>query len=210
LLQMIVLNMAFNRKDSFYKQAKREGKRSRAIYKIEEIDQRFRIFKKGQKILELGAAPGGWMEYIAQRVGTSGAVLGLDLLTIADLKSPPCITMVADILADDTGARIDALVSPPFAGVVSDLAPNLTGIKATDQANSIAILESALELGLERLSQGGFFICKVFQGSELKPFQNRLKKIFAKTTLAKPKASRKTSTEIYLVATGYAGKTSPQ
>ncbi len=199
--------MAFNRKDSYYKQAKREGKRSRAIYKIEEIDQRFRVFKKGQKILELGAAPGGWMEYIAQRVGPSGMVLGLDLLPIAKLKSPPCLTLIADILAPDTGARIDDLVSPPFAGIVSDLAPNLTGIKATDQANSIAILESALQLGLERLNQGGFFIGKVFQGSELKPFKNRLQALFAKTTLAKPKASRKTSTEIYLVATGYAGNT---
>ena len=197
--------MAFNRKDSYYKQAKREGKRSRAIYKIEEIDQRFRLFKKGQKILELGAAPGGWMEHIARRVGTSGAVLGLDLLTITDLKSPPCQTLVADILAPDTGARIDALVSPPFAGVVSDLAPNLTGIKATDQANSIAILEAAAKLGLERLNPGGFFICKVFQGSELKQFQTQMKKNFQKIILAKPKASRKTSAEIYLVATGYVG-----
>ena len=191
-------------------QAKREGKRSRAIYKIEEIDQRFRIFKKGQKILELGAAPGGWMEYIARRIGSSGSVLGLDLQTITNLKSPPCQTLVADILAPDTGARIDALVSPPFAGVVSDLAPNLTGIKATDQANSIAILEAGLELSLKRLEVGGFFICKVFQGSELKQFQLQLKKIFSKTTLVKPKASRKTSTEIYLVATGYDGSISCQ
>ncbi|MCK5915878.1 MAG: RlmE family RNA methyltransferase [Deltaproteobacteria bacterium] len=202
--------MAFNRKDSYYMQAKREGKRSRAIYKIEEIDQRFRIFKKGQKILELGAAPGGWMEYIARRIGSSGSVLGLDLQTITNLKSPPCQTLVADILAPDTGARIDALVSPPFAGVVSDLAPNLTGIKATDQANSIAILEAGLELSLKRLKVGGFFICKVFQGSELKQFQLQLKKIFSKTTLVKPKASRKTSTEIYLVATGYDGSISCQ
>ncbi len=202
--------MAFNRKDSYYKQAKREGKRSRAIYKIEEIDQRFRFFKRGQKILELGAAPGGWMEYIARRVGTSGHILGLDLLTISELPSPPCQTLVADILAPDTGARIDALVNPPFDGVVSDLAPNLTGIKATDQANSIAMLEAATELGLERLKKSGFLICKVFQGSELKQFQLQMKNRFQKITLAKPKASRKTSSEIYLVATGYAGKTSCQ
>jgi len=202
--------MAFNRKDSYYKQAKREGKRSRAIYKIEEIDQRFRVFKRGQKILEFGAAPGGWMEYIAQRVSTSGHVLGLDLLTISELQSPPCQTLVADILAPDTGTRIDALVSPPFDGVVSDLAPNLTGIKATDQANSIAMLEAATKLGLERLKKGGFLICKVFQGSELKQFQLQIKNSFHKITLAKPKASRKTSSEIYLVATGYAGKTNCQ
>ncbi len=202
--------MAFNRQDGFYKKAKREGKRSRATYKIEELDQRFKVFRKGQKILELGAAPGGWMEYIAKRVGVTGYVLGLDLQNIADLPSPPCITLVADILAPETGPLIDSLVTPPFDGAVSDLAPNLTGIKATDQANSIAILETALELVKERLAEGGFFICKVFQGNELKSFQQQLKNCFAKVTLAKPKASRKTSAEIYLVATGYTGIISSQ
>ena len=202
--------MAFNRKDGYYRQAKREGKRSRATYKIEELDHRFKVFKKGQKILELGAAPGGWMEYIAKRVGSSGSVLGLDLQTITDLPSPPCKTLVADILDPETGARIDSLVDPPFDGAVSDLAPNLTGIKATDQANSIAILETALKLVKERLVADGFFICKVFQGNELKSFQLQLKCCFAKVTLAKPKASRKTSAEIYLVATGYDGTIKPQ
>ncbi len=202
--------MAFNRQDGYYRQAKREGKRSRATYKIEELDQRFRIFKKGQKILELGAAPGGWMEYIAKRVGVSGSVLGLDLQTITDLPSPPCKTLVADILEPETGTRIDNLVTPPFDGAVSDLAPNLTGIKATDQANSIAILETALNLVKKRLVDGGFFICKVFQGNELKSFQLQLKNCFAKVTLAKPKASRKTSAEIYLVATGYDSNIKPQ
>ena len=195
--------MAFNRKDGYYRQAKREGKRSRATYKIEELDQRFRVFKKGQKILELGAAPGGWMEYIAKRVGRAGSILGLDLQAITNLPSPPCKTLIADILDPETGDLIDALVTPPFDGAVSDLAPNLTGIKATDQANSIAILETALKLVEKRLADGGFFICKVFQGNELKSFQLQLKNRFAKVTLAKPKASRKTSTEIYLVATGY-------
>ncbi len=202
--------MAFNRQDSYYKQAKREGKRSRATYKIEELDQRFKIFRKGQKILELGAAPGGWMEYIAKRVGVTGSILGLDLQNIAGLPSPPCKTLVADILNPETGARIDALIAPPLDGAVSDLAPNLTGIKATDQANSIAILEAALDLVKKRLAKGGFFICKVFQGNELKTFQLQLKKCFAKVTLAKPKASRKTSAEIYLVATGYDGNISFQ
>lgn len=202
--------MAFNRKDGYYRQAKREGKRSRATYKIEELDNRFKLFKKGQKILELGAAPGGWMEYIAKRVGVSGVVLGLDLQAIAELPSPPCKTLVADILDPETGSRIDALIAPPIDGAVSDLAPNLTGIKATDQANSIAILEQALFLAKERLSAGGFFICKVFQGNELKPFQLQLKSCFNKVVLAKPKASRKTSTEIYLVATGYEGNINSQ
>ncbi|MBN2808917.1 MAG: RlmE family RNA methyltransferase [Deltaproteobacteria bacterium] len=202
--------MAFNRKDSYYQQAKREGKRSRAAYKIEELDQRFKVFKKGQKILELGAAPGGWMEYIAQRVGVSGIVLGLDLLAIAQLPSPPCKTLIADILDPTTGDRIDALLPPPLDGAVSDLAPNLTGIKATDQANSIAILEKALLLVKERLAPGGFFICKVFQGDELKSFQLQLKSCFSQVTLAKPKSSRRTSAEIYLVATGYDGSSKRQ
>jgi 23S rRNA (uridine2552-2'-O)-methyltransferase len=202
--------MAFNRKDGYWKQAKREGKRSRAAYKLEEIDQRFRLFKKGQKILELGAAPGGWMEYIAGRIGPGGRILGLDLQKISGLPAPPCLTLVADILAPETGSRIDELLPPPLDGAVSDLAPNLTGIKATDQANSIAILEQALELVRPRLKNNGFFLCKVFQGGELKSFQQQLEKDFHRVTRAKPRASRKSSAEIYLVATGYAGRTRPQ
>jgi len=202
--------MAYKRKDGYWKQAKREGKRSRAAYKLEEIDQRFRLFKPGQKILELGAAPGGWMEYIAGRIGNSGRVLGLDLQTISGLPDPPCRTLVADILAPETGSQIDELLPPPLDGAVSDLAPNLTGIKATDQANSIAILKKALELVQPRLKTRGFFLCKVFQGSELKPFQRELGRYFRQVTLAKPRASRKSSAEIYLVASGYAGSTSRQ
>ena len=202
--------MAFNRKDGYWKQAKREGKRSRAAYKLEEIDQRFRLFRKGQKILELGAAPGGWMEYIATRLGPDGRVLGLDLQPIRDLPAPPCLTLVADILLPETETRIDELMPPPIDGAVSDLAPNLTGIRATDQANSIAMLEKARELVEPRLADNGFFLCKVFQGSELKPFQKRLERDFRKVVLAKPRASRKSSTEIYLVATGYAGRSRRQ
>ncbi|MBN2706820.1 MAG: RlmE family RNA methyltransferase [Deltaproteobacteria bacterium] len=202
--------MAFNRKDSYYQKAKREGKRSRANYKIEELDQRFRVFKKGQKILELGAAPGGWMEYIADRIGPAGTILGLDLLPIAELPSPPCQTLIADITAPETGPRIDALVPDCFSGAVSDLAPNLTGIRSTDQANSLDILRKALNLVKPRLLQNGFFICKVFHGEELKDFELELKAIFQKVTLAKPKASRKTSSEMYLVATGYSGSSNRQ
>ena len=197
--------MAFNRKDGYYRQAKREGKRSRAIYKIEELDRRFKLFRKGQKILELGAAPGGWSEYIAGRIGPSGRLLGLDLLEIRGLPSPPCLTLVADILAPTTGDQIDQLLPPPLAGAVSDLAPNLTGIRATDQANSIAIMEAALKLVEPRLKAGGFFVCKLFQGPELKAFQRRVGARFRQTTLAKPRSSRKSSTEIYLVARDYIG-----
>jgi len=202
--------MAFKRKDGYWKQAKREGKRSRAAYKLEEIDHRFRLFRKGQKILELGAAPGGWMEYVAGRIGPGGRILGIDLQAIKGLPTPPGMTLVADILTPETGDRIDELLPPPLDGAISDLAPNLTGIKATDQANSITILKKARELVEPRLADGGFFICKVFQGSELKSFQHELQRNFRRVTLAKPRASRKSSSEIYLVASGYDGRTRRQ
>ncbi len=197
--------MAFNRKDGYYRQAKREGKRSRAVYKIEELDRRFKFFKRGQKILELGAAPGGWSEYIAGRIGPGGRLLGLDLREIAGLPSPPCLTLRADIRAPETGKRIDALLPPPLDGAVSDLAPNLTGIRATDQANVIAILEATLTLIRPRLAPGSFFVCKLFQGPELKTFEKRIAGAFRKLVRAKPRSSRKSSSELYLVARGYHG-----
>lgn len=195
--------MAFKRKDGFYYKAKKEGLRSRAAFKIEQLHQRHRLFKKGSRILELGAAPGGWMQIIARLVGPRGLVIGIDLLPITGLNQAPCRTIQADILDSGLKEKIEALSSLKFNGVVSDIAPNLSGIKMADQLRSQELTSQALELATTFLQPGGFFLCKVFQQEALKAFQRDVGRRFKKVTLTKPEASRKSSAELYLIAKGY-------
>ena len=195
--------MAFNRKDGFYHKAKREGLRSRAAFKIEQLHQRHRLFKKGAGILELGAAPGGWMQIIARLVGPQGLVIGIDLLPITGLDQTPCHTIQADILAPELMEKIKAITTRKFDGVISDIAPNLSGIKMADQLRSQELTSQALELAVTFLQSGGFFLCKVFQQEGLKSFQREVGRKFKKTILTKPEASRKSSAELYLIAMGY-------
>jgi len=197
--------MAFNRKDGFYHKPKREGLRSRAAFKIEQLHQRHRLIRKGARILELGAAPGGWMQLIARLVGPRGLVLGIDLLPIAGLDQAPCRTLQADILDPELAAKIKAITDHRFDGVISDIAPNLSGIKMADQQRSQELTSQALELATTFLQPGGFFLCKVFQQEGLKAFQREVGRRFRKVILTKPEASRKSSAELYLIALGYHG-----
>lgn len=195
--------MAFNRKDGFYHKAKREGLRSRAAFKIEQLHQQHRLFKKGSRILELGAAPGGWMQIIARLVGPHGLVIGIDLLPITDLDQTPCHTIQADILDSGLKEKVATITSQKFDGVISDIAPNLSGIKMADQQRSQELTSQALELAATFLKPGGFFLCKVFQQEGLKAFQREVGRRFKKVIITKPEASRKSSAELYLVARGY-------
>ena len=197
--------MAFNRKDGFYYKAKREGLRSRAAFKIEQLHQRHRLFRKGAKILELGAAPGGWMQIIARLVGPQGLIIGIDLLPITGLEQNPCHTLQADILDQELAAKIRTITSQPFDGVISDIAPNLSGIKTADQERSRELTSQALELAATFLKPGGFFLCKVFQQEGLKTFQREVDHRFKKVILTKPEASRKSSAELYVIALGFLG-----
>jgi 23S rRNA (uridine2552-2'-O)-methyltransferase len=195
--------MAFKRKDGFYYKAKRERLRSRAAFKIEQLHQRHQLFRKGSRILELGAAPGGWMQIIARLVGPQGLIIGIDLLPITGLEQAPCHTIQADILAAELMEKIKAITTRKFDGVISDIAPNLSGIKIADQLRSQELTSQALELAATFLQPGGFFLCKVFQQEGLKAFQREVGRKFKKVILTKPEASRKSSAELYLVALGY-------
>ena len=195
--------MAFKRKDGFYYKAKKAGLRSRAAYKIEQLHQRHQLFKKGSRILELGAAPGGWMQIIARLVGPRGLVIGIDILPITGLDQAPCHTLLADILDPELATKIRTITSQPFDGVISDIAPNLSGIKMADQQRSRELTSQALELAATFLKPGGFFLCKVFQQEGLKSFQREVGRQFKKVILTKPEASRKSSAELYLIALGY-------
>ena len=143
------------------------------------------------------------MQIIARLVGPRGLVIGIDLLPITGLDQSPCHTLQADILDDDLKEKIEAITTQPFNGVISDIAPNLSGIKMADQQRSQELTSQALELAVTFLQPGGFFLCKVFQQEGLKAFQREVGRQFKKVILTKPEASRKSSAELYLIALGY-------
>ena len=189
----------YDRKDSFYNKAKKEGYPARSAYKLIELDKKFGILKSGYKIVDLGCAPGGWLK-VAEEKRVSA--VGIDLL---DLQYEPGshVTFVkGDFLERKNQEKILELLQGPVDWVLSDMSPNITGIKFKDTAASIELCEAALSFGKETLKKGGGLIVKLFPGPELEPFKKQLKQFFTKVVPYIPEATRKTSTEIYLVAIG--------
>ena len=193
--------------DPYVAQAKRDGYRSRAAYKLLEIDRRYRILKSGQRILDLGAAPGGWAQVAAQKVGVAagnGKIVGVDLLPIDPLAGVHF--EVLDFLAPEAPDRLKALLDGPADLVLSDMAANTTGHKKTDHLRIIALLELAIDFATEVLADGGSFLAKVFQGGTEGELLRRLKSDFAAVHHVKPSASRAGSAELYVLATGFRGR----
>jgi 23S rRNA (uridine2552-2'-O)-methyltransferase len=193
--------------DPYVAAAKREGWRSRAVYKIIELDERFHMFKPGQKILDLGAAPGGWAQYAARKVGSAdgrGRVIGIDLLDIEPIAGVEFTVM--DFLAPDAPDRLREMLGGDADGVMSDMAANTTGHKKTDHLRIVHLAELAAEFAREVLAPGGFFVAKVFQGGAEGDLLAALKRDYALVRHVKPKASRADSAELYVLATGFRGK----
>ena len=193
------MSKPYDPKDFYYRKAKKEGLRARSAYKIEEIAERFRLLKSGMAVLDLGAAPGGWLQVMADRVGQGGAVVGVDLVPIAAVGKRQVKTAVLDIRAPDFKQRLDELHPGPFALVTSDMAPKTTGIKAADEARSLELAGLALETARRTLAPGGAFVCKVFMGSGFDDFLKACKASFAKTKVVRPEATRGRSFEHYVV-----------
>lgn len=192
--------------DPYVAAAKREGWRSRAVYKIIELDERFHLFKPGQKIVDLGAAPGGWAQYVAKKVQSAtgqGKVVGIDLLAIEPIAGVEFAVM--DFLAEDAPERLRAMLGGEADGVMSDMAANTTGHKKTDHLRIVHLAELAAEFAREVLAPGGFFVAKVFQGGAEGELLATLKRDFATVRHVKPKASRADSAELYVLATGFRG-----
>lgn len=191
-------------KDPYVKQANREGARSRAVYKIAEIDQRDKLFRPGMVVVDLGAAPGGWSEYAAPRLAPDGRLIALDMLPIAPILGVELLQgdfteqRVLDLLLDRLqGGRVDL--------VMSDLAPNMIGVASADQARSMYLAELALEFSAKTLRRGGGLLTKVFQGEGFASHHQALRRAFTRVATRKPKASRRESREVYLLATGFNG-----
>ena len=183
--------------------AKREGYRSRAAFKLLEIDEKFHILKPGQKIVDLGAAPGGWSQIAAQKVGPKGRIVGIDLLPIDPMAGVEFIQL--DFLDESAPGRLVEMLGGPADLVMSDMAANTTGHKKTDHLRIIGLAEAAIYFAREVLAPGGAFVAKVFQGGTENQLLNDLKRDFAVVRHVKPAASRADSAELYVLATGFRG-----
>jgi 23S rRNA (uridine2552-2'-O)-methyltransferase len=191
--------MAYNRKDHFFEKAKKENFAARSIYKLDEIDQRFRLIKSGDSVLDLGCAPGSWSQYCAKKVGEKGRVLGVDLQSVK-LTLPNALFLQADIHDVNWDEVFEKYgIEKQFDSVISDMAPRTTGVKFVDQARSLELCEFALSIAMERLKVGGHFICKLFHGEAFEQLRDQLRKSFEKVEILRPESTRKESKEIFLI-----------
>lgn len=196
----------YERKDHFYKKAKKEGLASRAAYKLLEIQKKFRILREGDTLLELGAAPGGWLQILSKAVGPRGVVIGVDLLPLK-IQTPANVTFWQKNIEEDffleslaaflknRGRALDA--------VLSDISPNLSGIAFRDTALSAGLAQKVFEIARSFLKPGGHLLIKIFPGEEAAALKKELRAAFEKLETFIPEATRKASSEVYLVAKGF-------
>jgi 23S rRNA (uridine2552-2'-O)-methyltransferase len=191
--------LSYNPKDHYFKKAKQENFAARSVFKLQEIDQKYKILRPGQTVLDLGASPGSWSQYASQKVGSSGRVLGVDLSPV-NVKLPNAVFIQADLRdlnLEDVFTQHGFV--PPFDLVLSDMAPKTTGIRLTDQARSFELCELALNIAKKFLKPNGAFVCKLFHSDDFTELRDLIKKDFQKFEAVKPDSTRKISKEIFLV-----------
>jgi len=188
--------------DKYVNQAKLDGMRSRAAYKLQEINKRDKLINSGMTVVDLGAAPGGWSQFAAGIVGTKGKVIAMDILPMDSLENVEFVQ--GDFNEPIILERLlELTVNQPVGLVMSDMAPNISGINSMDQARMMNLADLALDLARQVLMPDGDFLIKMFQGSGIDEFKKELKTIFKKVLIRKPDASRSRSREIYILARGY-------
>ena len=192
--------MAERKNDPYHRMAKEQGYRSRAAFKLIQLNERFGFFRGAKYILDLGASPGGWLQVASEAVGPDGLVLGVDLEKIQDTDFENVKTIVGDILNDDVVDEILRVIPSRMDVVLSDLAQNVSGSWDLDQYRQIELAKKALSVSMKVLKRDGYFVVKVFQGSEYDNFMKEMKGAFKSVKVHKPKASRKGSAELFLVA----------
>lgn len=198
----------FKKNDAYFRKAKKEGFAARSIYKLEEIDERFGIIRKGNAVLDLGCAPGSWMQYAARKAGPEGVVVGIDL-TAVKIALPAHAHAIQQDLYD---LDLEALrqYAHRFDVVLSDAAPKTTGIPFADQARSAELVRHSLVICRDLLKRNGRWIAKVFQGEDLPDLQAEARACFSALKVQKPKSSRDRSVEVFLVGTGYRPENVPK
>lgn len=195
--------MAYQRKDHYYKKAKKEGKPSRAAYKIEQIQKRLKLIKKGDIVIDLGCSPGGWLLEISKMVGHNGTVVGVDLDALRVEVPKNGAFILGDIMNPDAINQICLRLTRDADVIVSDIAPSLSGISFKDAYHSYELASRALEICRGILKEDGSFIVKVFPGKELEGYRRLMQKSFKRIVAIIPPATRKTSSELYLVGIGH-------
>ncbi len=189
--------------DPYVARAKRDGYRSRAAYKLIEIDEKYHVLKSGARVVDLGAAPGGWSEIAAKRVGTKGRVVALDILEMKPIAGVEFLHL--DFLDNAAPDRLKGMLGGKADVVLSDMAANTTGHRQTDHLRIMALAEAAVPFAREVLNAGGSFLCKVLQGGTEAALLAELKRDFETVKHVKPPASRTDSAELYLLARGFRG-----
>jgi len=196
------------KKEGYYKMAKKEGYRARSAYKLSQINDKYRILREGAAVADLGCAPGGWSQILVEAVGQKGIVIGVDLQRTKGI--PGAHFIQGDFMKRDTHERLSALLGTKgrsdLDAVVSDMAPDMSGNYELDQIRSIQLAEMALDFAEKHLRDGGHFACKVFEGADFQQFRNEVKSRFRSLYFYHPPASRKSSSEIYVIAKGFKGE----
>lgn len=190
------------RHDHFHQKAKQAGFRARAVFKLEELDKQFNLLRPGNRVLDLGCAPGSWLQYARTRIGERGAMVGLDREPLAQ-QLPGARLLAGDVHTIDIAELLGDL--PAFDVVMSDMAPDTSGVKQMDQARSEALFERALEIATLTLAPGGNFVGKIFQGPDFKRLIDQCRSLFVQAKSAKPSSSRQISIEQYIVGCGFRG-----
>jgi 23S rRNA (uridine2552-2'-O)-methyltransferase len=193
----------YDRKDALYQRAKREGYRSRAAYKLLELQARCRVLRRGQAVVDLGAWPGGWLQVTAELVGPSGRVVGVDLAEIDPLPMPQILVMKDDVSDPGCATRVSDALGRKADVMLSDLAPKLTGIEPRDAAQAATLAEATRTLAVGLLSPGGTLVTKTLGGREGEAARAALKELFSGVRQLGLDATRKGSSELYLIATGF-------
>jgi 23S rRNA (uridine2552-2'-O)-methyltransferase len=197
-------------RDPFVRRAQAEGYRSRAAFKLLELAKTERLFRRGMAVVELGSAPGGWSQVVAEAIGPSGRLIAIDLLAMAPVAGVEFVQ--GDFRSGETREGLESLLEGrPVDLVLSDMAPNLSGIAPSDQARSRELCESALEFACAHLRPGGTLLVKAFQGAGFREFMQSMRRSFASVASRKPAASRDRSAETYLLGKGFkAGSKAPK
>ena len=190
--------------DEYVKLAQQRGYRSRAVFKLEEIDSRDRLIRPGLSVVDLGAAPGGWSQYVAEKIGKRGKIIALDILPV---EAIPGVEIIEGDFQDEQvfDQLLKTLEGNAVDLVLSDMAPNMSGTRVVDQPRAMYLAELALDMARQVLKPGGAFVTKLFMGAGFDEYQRDARKSFASVANRKPKASRDRSREVYLVGKGFKG-----
>lgn len=186
--------------DHYTRQAQKENFAARSVYKLQEIQKKVRILERGARVLDLGCAPGSWLQFAAQTIGPNGRIVGIDLAPVT-IGLPDQVTVITGDVADLEG-HLAKLGQTRFDVVLSDMAPATTGNRHVDEARSMGLCEAALDIAEKTLVPGGNFVCKIFQGSDFKTFTDAVKRRFDRQVAFRPQSTRKASREVFVIGLG--------